>query len=233
MTTRAGWSWAERWPAWRSDSCGRDRDAESRVFRDGRLRMRKRRGFLVGVAFSAGVILGWIAARASGQGEPEPRMAARPTTSSWIRGEGDQRFGQIENHFRGLDVAMAEIGYRYTELFFAVQDRNWEYADYQLGKIEVVLKLAIERRPKRAPSATAFLTQDWPGRPALAQARHGGAGPRAASNGMYEVSRLRAGPVLHAANARSSPGADRHGAGVIPRAPRRRSTVRSCALLDR
>jgi hypothetical protein len=124
--------------------------------------MRKRRGFLVGVAFSAGVILGWIAARASGQGEPEPRMAARPTTSSWIRGEGDQRFGQIENHFRGLDVAMAEIGYRYTELFFAVQDRNWEYADYQLGKIEVVLKLAIERRPKRAPSATAFLTQDWP-----------------------------------------------------------------------
>jgi hypothetical protein len=33
---------------------------------------------------------------------------------------------------------MAEIGYRYTELFFAVQDRNWDYADYQLGKIEAV-----------------------------------------------------------------------------------------------
>jgi hypothetical protein len=124
--------------------------------------MRKRKGLLVGVAFAAGALLGWFASRASGHAEPESRTSSRPTIPSWIRGEGDRRFAQIENHLRGLDVGMAEIGYRYTELFFAVQDRNWDYAGYQLDKIELVLKLAIERRPKRAPSATAFLTQDWP-----------------------------------------------------------------------
>jgi hypothetical protein len=106
------------------------------------------------MAFAAGTLLGWAAARTVSRG---PDAAA----ASWL-GEGDERFARIERHLRGLDVAMAEIGYRYTELFFAVQDRNWEYADYQMDKIELALRLAIERRPRRAPSANAFLTEDWP-----------------------------------------------------------------------
>lgn len=116
---------------------------------------------LVSVALFMGAFLGWTAARSSGP--PGLRLAGGGPTAgpSWIRGAGDERFAQIENHLRGLDVAMAEIGYRYTELFFAVQDRNWDYADYQMGKIELVLKLAIERRPKRAVSANAFLIEDW------------------------------------------------------------------------
>ncbi len=106
----------------------------------------------------AAVLVGGLAACTGGRvAERSPQASA-----AWLRGEGDARFAQIENHLRGLDVAMMEIGYRYTELFFAVRDRNWDYADYQMGKIELALKLAIERRPKRATSANAFLNEDWP-----------------------------------------------------------------------
>jgi hypothetical protein len=57
---------------------------------------------------------------------------------------------------------MMEIRYRYTELHCAVADRNWDYADYQVGKIELALGVAVERRPKRAASTGAFLAEDWP-----------------------------------------------------------------------
>jgi hypothetical protein len=109
------------------------------------------------------VILGALAvgvglACSRGPSESQGSQAA----PEWLRAEGEARFGQIESHFRGLDVAMMEIGYRYTELSFAVLDRNWDYADYQAGKIELALKLAVERRPKRAASARVFLNDDWP-----------------------------------------------------------------------
>lgn len=90
------------------------------------------------------------------------RGGDEPEGAGWLRGEGEGRVKQIENHLRGFDVAMMEIGYRYTELHFAVQDRNWDYAAYQADKIEHVLELALERRPKRAASAKVFLDQDWP-----------------------------------------------------------------------
>jgi hypothetical protein len=92
---------------------------------------------------------------------PAPDRTAAPAPA-WLSGEDATRAAQIESHLRGLDVAMMEIGYRHTELFFAVEDRNWEYADYQAGKIELALKLAVERRPKRAASANVFLNEEWP-----------------------------------------------------------------------
>jgi hypothetical protein len=107
-----------------------------------------------------------VAALAAGGGggcsrkpAPDQAVAAAP---AWLRGEGETRYAEIESHLRGLDVAMMEIGYRYAELFFAVQDRNWDYADYQAGKIELALKLAVKRRPKRAASTNAFLDEEWP-----------------------------------------------------------------------
>jgi hypothetical protein len=105
-------------------------------------------------ALVLGTLLGWASARASGQ--------ADAPSSSWLPHAGEDRFATIERHLRGLDVAMVEIGYRYSELHFAVADRNWGYADYQAGKIELALNLAVERRPARAASAGAFLAEDWP-----------------------------------------------------------------------
>ena len=52
---------------------------------------------------------------------------------------------------------MVEIGYRYQELYWAGADSNWEYAGYQLAKIDLALANARERRPKRQASAARFL----------------------------------------------------------------------------
>lgn len=81
---------------------------------------------------------------------------------SWLRGTTDEKLSQIEKHLRGLDVAMAEIGYRYGELHIAARERNWEYAGYQTEKIELAMRLALERRPKRAASSEDFLNTDLP-----------------------------------------------------------------------
>ncbi|WMJ73712.1 hypothetical protein RCC89_11130 [Cytophagaceae bacterium ABcell3] len=79
-------------------------------------------------------------------------------STAWLSGTEEEKFVQIENHLRGFDVAMAETGYRYTELYWAGKDLNWEYADYQAGKIERTIELAMERRPRRANTAEAFLS---------------------------------------------------------------------------
>jgi hypothetical protein len=79
-----------------------------------------------------------------------------------LKGSTDEKFAQIERHLRGLDQTMAEIGYRYGELLLAGKTRNWEYVQYQAEKIDLSLRLAVERRPKREQSAKPFLELDLP-----------------------------------------------------------------------
>ncbi len=88
--------------------------------------------------------------------------AAPAASPGWLGGTAEERFAQIERHLRGLDVAMAEIGYRYGELHFARKSRNWDYAKYQAEKIDLALRLALERRPKRAQSSQPFLNDSMP-----------------------------------------------------------------------
>jgi hypothetical protein len=80
----------------------------------------------------------------------------------WIKGTDKEQIKTIEKQFRGFDKAMVETGYRYQELYWAGQDQNWEYADYQLGKIKTAIESGLERRPKRAKSAEHFLTYVLP-----------------------------------------------------------------------
>src|SRR5690606_15846238 len=74
--------------------------------------------------------------------------------------------------FRGFDNAMVETGYRYQELYWAGQDENWEYADYQLEKIKIAIENGLERRPKRAKSAEHLLTSVLPEMKKLLQSRN-------------------------------------------------------------
>jgi hypothetical protein len=83
-------------------------------------------------------------------------------SEDWLRGTEEESIRLTSKHLRGFDVTMVETGHRYTELYWAGQDRNWEYADYQLEKIRHVIELGIERRPKRAASAQPFLTNAIP-----------------------------------------------------------------------
>ena len=94
---------------------------------------------------------------------PEATTAVPPTVSAsgeggWLAGTVDQRFETVAKQLRGFDMAMVETGYRYAELYWAAQDRNWGFADYQIKKIRTAVENGLERRPKRAKSAETFLT---------------------------------------------------------------------------
>lgn len=76
---------------------------------------------------------------------------------NWIIGTEQEKLKTIERQFRGFDIAMIETGYRYQELYWAGQDQNWEYANYQIDKIRIAIENGLVRRPKRVESASIFL----------------------------------------------------------------------------
>lgn len=76
---------------------------------------------------------------------------------SWVKGNKNEQLKTIETQFRGFDKTMVEVGYRYTELYWSGKDQNWDYAKYQLQKIDKSIRLGLKRRPKRAKSAQHFL----------------------------------------------------------------------------
>ena len=80
----------------------------------------------------------------------------------WIKGTEQEKIKTIEKQFRGFDNAMVETGYRYQELYWAGQDENWEYADYQLEKIKIAIENGLQCRPKRANSAEHFMNYVLP-----------------------------------------------------------------------
>jgi hypothetical protein len=92
--------------------------------------------------------------------EAPPPSQATPSSPAghggsedWLRDTVDERFALVSKHLRGFDMAMVEVGHRYTELYWAGRDRNWGYAAYQLRKIETAVANGIERRPDRGASA--------------------------------------------------------------------------------
>lgn len=103
---------------------------------------------------------------APGGGESAPATGGA-APDGWLKGSTGEQMRSVQEQLRGLDVAMVEIGYRFSELYFAGEDRNWDYAKYQADKVRLALELALERRPKRAASAQPFLKEDLP---ALVQA---------------------------------------------------------------
>ncbi len=80
----------------------------------------------------------------------------------WIVGNEQEKLELIESQLRGFDKTMVEVGYRYQELYWGGQDQNWEYAIYQLKKIEKSIRQGLVRRPKRAESAQYFLNEVIP-----------------------------------------------------------------------
>ena len=64
--------------------------------------------------------------------EPIPSQTASTNSAQhaesdgWLRGSVDDRFALVSKHLRGFDMAMVEVGYRYTELYWAGRDRKVE-----------------------------------------------------------------------------------------------------------
>jgi hypothetical protein len=123
----------------------------------------KRSGMLVLVlaALATGIAaMAWYEARTNASAVTT--SSSPPAGDAWLTGSYEQRFSEIERQFRGTDVAMAEVGYRFAELYHAGGERNWPYARYQTEKIATAIERALVRRPKRAASARPFLDEDLP-----------------------------------------------------------------------
>ncbi len=77
------------------------------------------------------------------------------TKSNWLLDtkSDEQKFKKIQKQFRGFDLAMVEVGYRFNSLYFAINDKNYDLAHYQLDKIKKAMQNGIIRREKRAKNA--------------------------------------------------------------------------------
>jgi hypothetical protein len=121
---------------------------------------------VVVIAFLAGVFAGarWTDHSARSAAAHGQEVFSRPTSEEthWLPDSSAGWRDRLERHLRGLDVAMMEIGHRFNELHFAGRDRNWPYARYQIEKIELALRLSLERRPQRAAAAEPFLRETIP-----------------------------------------------------------------------
>ena len=101
------------------------------------------------------IVLGWTVTACTSQ---PPPAATAVGEGGWLAGTTDEKFQMVATHLRGFDMAMVETGYRYNELYWAAQDSNWGYAEYQAGKIRTANENGLKRRPLRAKSAETFLT---------------------------------------------------------------------------
>ncbi|MBI5472306.1 MAG: hypothetical protein HY961_08175 [Ignavibacteriae bacterium] len=88
----------------------------------------------------------------------EPAKDSASPDSVWLKGTSDEKFHTVARQLRGFDMAMMETAHRYTELYWAGRDGNWQYAKYQAEKIRTAIENGLQRRPKRAASAQTFLT---------------------------------------------------------------------------
>ena len=83
--------------------------------------------------------------------------SSRRGSEHWLKGSVDDRFDAVEKQLRGFDMAMVETDYRYQELYWAMEDANWLYAEYQVQKIRYTIENGLVRRPKRAPNARKMI----------------------------------------------------------------------------
>jgi hypothetical protein len=86
------------------------------------------------------------------------------TSSNWLlEAETEQKkFELIQNQFRGFDLAMMEVGYRFNNLYYALKEKNYKLADYHLEKIKKAIENGVQRRPKRKNNSDfMFLDTQW------------------------------------------------------------------------
>jgi hypothetical protein len=124
------------------------------------------RSFLVtavaALLLGLGAAAGWEAVRAQGHSHSHSPGAVDP--GGWYKRLGpDARVAAIERQFRGFETAMAEVAYRYTEMYFGALDGNWGYAAHMGETMGGALATGLERRPLLRKSADAlFLKGPYP-----------------------------------------------------------------------
>ena len=118
---------------------------------------RRQRGYWGGIALVLAAV-GLTTACAQPPAAEPTAAATAVGEGGWLAGTTDEKFETVAKQLRGFDMAMVETGYRYNDRYWAAQDSNWGYAEYQVQKIRTAIENGLERRPKRAKSAETFLT---------------------------------------------------------------------------
>ncbi|MFC4871604.1 hypothetical protein [Negadavirga shengliensis] len=80
----------------------------------------------------------------------------------WLKGTTDEKLDEVAHQLGGFSRTMAEVGYRYSELYWAGQDENWQYANHQIEHILEAMEDGLKRRPVREASAREFMKKSIP-----------------------------------------------------------------------
>jgi hypothetical protein len=100
-----------------------------------------------------GVGAGWEAARA----QSHVHMPGMDMGGWLVRLAPDKRTAAIERQLRGFETTMAEVAYRYTEMYWGGVDGNWGYAEHMAHELDNAITLGLERRPQYRKNAEALL----------------------------------------------------------------------------
>ena len=113
------------------------------------------------VLVGLGAAAGWEAVRAQSHSHPP---APATNKGGWLVRLGpDARVAAIERQLRGFETTMAEVAYRYTEMYFGGIDGNWGYAEHMAHEMGSAITVGLERRPQYRKSAEAlFLKGPYP-----------------------------------------------------------------------
>ena len=80
----------------------------------------------------------------------------------WLEGTSEEKFEEVAHQLGGFSRTMVEVGYRYSELYWAGIDENWGYADHQIEHIIEAMEDGLKRRPVRVESAKDFMEETLP-----------------------------------------------------------------------
>jgi hypothetical protein len=119
------------------------------------------RGFQFTRRWGIGVFLAGMALTAAGFGAGWGIALAQHVHShgagdgpGWLVSlKPDARIPAIQRQLRGFETAMAEVSYRYGEMYWGGVDGNWDYAAHMAMTLERALRLGLERSPARKANA--------------------------------------------------------------------------------
>jgi hypothetical protein len=117
----------------------------------------RRRPLLAALAAAAllagGAVAAWTVATAQTH-----QHGAEPAKGGWLVSLApDARTEAIQRQLRGFETTMAEVAYRYGEMYWGGVDGNWGYAEHMYEELGKALDLGLERRPEYRKSAEAFV----------------------------------------------------------------------------
>ena len=102
-----------------------------------------------------GAVAAWTVAIAQTH---QHQHGAEPAAGGWLVNlSPEARTEAIQRQLRGFETTMAEVAYRYTEMYWGGVDGNWDYAAHMQQELRNALELGLERRPEYRASAENFL----------------------------------------------------------------------------